>query len=94
MYETFIFTADFNPWRAHRLFSACRAFAAALDSEFYAEALFEDQQRLGWTFWLTTEESRRRVATFFLGLAKRVATEPEFGDPVIQGGYDSAIALL
>lgn len=85
MHEFFIFTADFSAWQQHRLFSACRTFASALDPAFAAEALYLEKTRVGWTFWLSTDEDRRRLAAFFSGLTGKVAAERPYGDPVIQG---------
>ena len=93
MHQFFIFTADFDPWRTHRIISACRAFITEIDPHFDAEALYADHVRLGWHFILTTDEARQRLIVFFTGLTKKVAAERPYGDPAIQGQYDAIAAL-
>ena len=85
--------APLNSWTAHRLFSACRSFSAAIDTEYDAQAVYEDHQKVGYVFRLSSLEQRDRLATFFDRLVEQVLADSRYGDPVIQGQYDASAAL-
>ncbi len=88
-------TAYFDAWRSHRLFSACRAFALHIDPDMTAQAVYQSHSRQGWTFNLTTEAARDRLAWFHDQLAPTVITEePSRHHPVEVGAHDAAIALF
>lgn len=93
MHSLFISTFAYDPWRTHRIFSACRAFTSVIDPDFDAQAQYLDFQRTGWTFTLTSEEARKRLEYFYAGLTGKVEAEHPYGDPCIQGQYDAAAAL-
>lgn len=97
MYEIFlpIGEATLDPWRSHRLFSACRAFTRHLDPDFTAKAIYDDERgRQGWSFLLATAEARDRLAAFHDQLHGEVLAEfPSRHDPVTVGDRDAASAI-
>ena len=87
-------TAHYDSWRSHRLFSACRTFALHIDPDMTAQAVYEDHQRQGWTFFLKTEAARDRLAWFHSQLAPVAqAEQPSQYHPVEVGVHDAAIAI-
>lgn len=93
MHTLFLSTSVYDPWRTHRVFSACRAFTMRIDPGFDAQAQYLNHEKIGWTFILTSEEARQRLEYFHSGLTGKVAAERPYGDPCIQGGYDASAAL-
>lgn len=96
MYAIFlpIGQAHLDPWRSHRMFSACRSFAQQIDPAMTAQAVYQDYERQGWTFYLTTVEARDQLAAFHDQLHPQVlAEEPTRYHPVEVGGHDAARAL-
>ena len=91
MHTYFIFIPNLNPWRQHRVVSACRAFLDVLDPGFETEPLDLDGVRVGWFFHTTTEEARQRLIVFFTGLVGKVAEDRSFGNPAILDQYDAAV---
>ena len=96
MYEIFlpIGEAKLNAWRSHRLFSACRSFAQFVDPLMSAQATYEDHARQGWTFFLSSEQARDCLQTFFEQLVGKVLIEePSSFHPVEVGTRDAATAI-
>ena len=87
MLTYFTFIPDLDPWRQHRVVSACQAFLNVLDPGFDVEPLDLDGFRVGWFFHTTTEEAHQRLIVFFTGLVGKVT----FGDPASPHQYDAAV---
>ena len=96
MYDIFlpIGEAHLDPWRSHRLFSACRTFSQHVDSDASAQAVSVDHRRHGWTFSLSNTDARAQLALFYDRLhAKVLAEQPSRAHPVEVGGWDAAAAI-
>ena len=57
--------SEIGAWRASRIYMACRWFARTTAPSCEIAAKYIDHERVGWTFWMPTPESRDELIAYY-----------------------------